>query len=144
MKNMNPQIQEAQWTPSGKKTEAHIKAYNQSVKSHRHRETLTHHRWNSLSHRREPHKRLSACFIWHLGGQKAVGGLNIWWKTEPIKREFFWKWGADIGDKLVVTCGEVEVGRAKIGEEEYEVQIIRNKISYKDILNCMGNRTHIL
>lgn len=44
----------------------------------------------------------------------------------------------------MVTCGEVEVGRAKIGEEEYEVQIIRNKISYKDILNCMGNRTHIL
>jgi len=44
----------------------------------------------------------------------------------------------------VVTSGEREGVRGNKGVEESEVQTIRYKISYKDILYNMGNTANIL
>ena len=44
----------------------------------------------------------------------------------------------------MITSGKREVGRGKIWVGEKEVQIIRYKISYKDILYSMGNMVNIL
>ena len=44
----------------------------------------------------------------------------------------------------MVTSGEREGGRGKIGVGDYEVQTIMYKISYKDILYNMGNTANSL
>ena len=47
-------------------------------------------------------------------------------------------------NKLVVTSGEREGGAGNIKVGEKEVQTIRYKVSYKDILYNTGNTANIL
>ena len=47
-------------------------------------------------------------------------------------------------NKLVVTSWERDGGRGKLGIREEEVQTIMYKISYKDILQNMGDIANIL
>ena len=50
----------------------------------------------------------------------------------------------DIENKLAVTCGERERRRGKIGIEDYVLQTISYKISFKDTLYNTRNIANIL
>ena len=50
----------------------------------------------------------------------------------------------DLENNTVVTSGKGEKGREKTKVGDYEVQTIRQKISYKDILYNLGNLANIL